>query len=287
MRLYELLTEKDPEDRRSLPPGFKYDDAGNMAIDSPEYVKQMKILKKERGDGKTYNVDANFGNKHKDFYLYVDQIQDTFEKTVAPLRNELSGKYVEQWSKEDLDKYQTRLDGLARIMGEFVWRVENARQETPDAIPQEGAKEIQATYNRIYKLLTPKMSSIHDNKTAQKYGAYYSDKSRTTPQNQDLQLNLRGRVYPGGEVQGAISGSGGPDKEPTVEEWKKYFKKIIGQFVHNSQKPQPPKKNIAWYSNRQIQPIGNNPPMTADQEPMGSSNPKNLKGDRPSPGGKK
>lgn len=259
MRLYELLTENDPEDRRSLPPGFKYNDAGKMVIDKPEYVKQMQILKKERGDGKTYNVDANFGNKHKDFYLYVDQIQDTFEKTVAPLRNELSGKYVEQWTKEDLDTYRTRLDGLERIMSEFVWRVENARQETPDAIPQEGAKEIQATYNRIYKLLTPKMSSIHDNKTAQKYGAYYSDKPRVTP----------------------------PDNEPTVEEWKKYFRKVIGHFVQNSQIPQPPKKNIAWYSNRQIQPIGNNPPMTADQEPMGSSNPKNLKGDRPSPGGKK
>ncbi len=53
MRLYELLTEKDPEDRRTLPKGFKYDDAGNMVIDTPEYVKQMKILK----------------------YCYFDQIQ--------------------------------------------------------------------------------------------------------------------------------------------------------------------------------------------------------------------
>lgn len=287
MRLYELLTEKDPEDRRTLPKGFKYDDAGNMVIDTPEYVKQMKILKKERGDGKTYNVDANFGNKHKDFYLYVDQIQDTFEKTVAPLRNELSSKYVEQWSRQDLDRYQTRLDGLARIMGEFVWRVANARQETPDAIPQDGAKEIEATYNRIYKLLTPKMSSIHDNRTLQKHGAYYGDKSRTTPPNQALQLNLQGRVGKSGDIQGAIIDPEGRDKEPTIEEWKRYFKKRIGWFVHSSQKPQPPKKNIAWYNNRQIQPIGNNPPMTVDQEPIGSSNPKNLKGDRPSPGGKK
>ena len=283
MRLYELLTEKDPEDRRTLPPGFKYDDAGKMVIDRPEYVKQMKILKKERGDGKTYKVDADFGNKHKDFYLYVDQIQDTFEKTVAPLRNELSSKYVEQWTRQDLDKYQTRLDGLARIMGEFVWRVENARQETPDAIPQEGAKEIEATYNRIYKLLTPKMSSIHDNKTLQKHGAYYGDKSRTTPSD-GSRLQVRGRVGPGGDMQGEI---GVPDKEPTIEDWKKYFKKRVGFFVHSSQNPQPPKKNIAWYNNRQIQPIGNNPPMTADQEPIGSSNPKNLKGGRPSPGGKK
>ncbi len=297
MRLYELLTERDPKD--DMLPGITYDDEGKMYLDKAEYQKMRKLVNKERGNT-SYNVDANFGNKHKDFYLYVDQIQDTFEKTVAPLRNNLSNKYVEQWSRKDLDQYQTRLDGLERLMSEFIWRVENARQETPDAIPQEGTQEIEATYNRIYQLLIPKVSSIHDNKTLQKHGAYYSDASRTTPPNrslnnrrQTLALNMRGRTMPSGEIVGDIKSygklpdgmAGGPEKEPTVQEWKQYFRKIVAHFKQNSQIPQPPKKNVAWYNNRQIQPIGNNPPMKADQEPIGSSNPKNLKGDRPKPGG--